>query len=171
MGKIRWNQGAIRDQSHYNCFAIESKRGGGGGGDHDELEIFQKICLIHFTNRSKVEFIKGEYIAFKGKFGPKIVADWCGRGSGLQGSWERFPWAASWLQSRDESAPIWRWISSDRGAIGPWSNRDREPRLMLGFNRCRPIQLEGVWCWFRDGGSTIVGRSGHDRTAIVCPDR
>ena len=34
------------------------------------------------------------------------MADWCGRGSGLKGSWGRFHLAASWLQSHDESAPI-----------------------------------------------------------------
>ena len=43
-------------------------------GDHEELEIFLKIFLIYFTNRSKVEEQEGEYIAFKGKFRPEISA-------------------------------------------------------------------------------------------------
>ena len=78
-------------------------------------------------NRSKVEKIRSEIHAFKGKISPKIVVDWCGRGSGLQGSWERFSWAASWLQSRDEFrfnfASKEATIALDRGhdqaAIGP----------------------------------------------------
>ena len=75
----------------------------------------------------------------KGNFARKIVAGWCGRGSGLKASWERFPWHWSWLQSRDESAPIWRWISPNHGVIGPRSNHDREPRSWFNFNRCSPI--------------------------------
>ena len=35
-------------------------------GDHEELEIFLKICLIHFTNRSKVEEQEGRVHALKG---------------------------------------------------------------------------------------------------------
>ena len=45
------------------------------GGDHEELEIILEIRLIHFMNRSKVEEQEGRIHAFKGKFGPKIVAD------------------------------------------------------------------------------------------------
>ena len=44
-------------------------------GDHDELEIFLEIRLIYFTNGSKVEKIRREIHAFKGKFRPKIVAN------------------------------------------------------------------------------------------------
>ena len=44
-------------------------------GDHEELKTFLEICLIHFTNRSKVEEQEGRIHAFKGKFCHKIVAD------------------------------------------------------------------------------------------------
>ena len=33
-------------------------------GDHEELEIFLQICLIHFTNRSKVKKTKEKYTVF-----------------------------------------------------------------------------------------------------------
>ena len=51
------NPAAIASQSSLNA---------GGGGDHDELEIFHEICLIHFTNRSKVEEQEGKYMLLKG---------------------------------------------------------------------------------------------------------
>ena len=44
-------------------------------GDHDELEIFREISLIHFTNRSKVVFRRENTSVFKGKFGPKIMGN------------------------------------------------------------------------------------------------
>ena len=43
-------------------------------GDHDELEIFLEICLIHFTNRSKVEEQRENTWLFKGKISPKSWA-------------------------------------------------------------------------------------------------
>ena len=39
-------------------------------GDHDELEIFPKICLINFMNRSKVAFQRENTWLFKDKFSP-----------------------------------------------------------------------------------------------------
>ena len=39
-------------------------------GDHDELEIFLEIRLIHFTNRSKVEEQERNTLSFKGNFCP-----------------------------------------------------------------------------------------------------
>ena len=43
-------------------------------GDHDELEIFLKICLIPFTNRSKVEEQRENTWVFKGEISPKSWA-------------------------------------------------------------------------------------------------
>ena len=58
-------------------------------GDHDELEIFLEIRLIHFTNRSKVEFQRENTSLFKEEFWPKIS----GR---LICSWE-------WIDGQDRS--------------------------------------------------------------------
>ena len=44
-------------------------------GDHDELEIFLEIRLIHFTNQSKVSFQRENTLLFKGKISPKIVGN------------------------------------------------------------------------------------------------
>ena len=62
-GKFVINPAPIVSQSSLNA------------GDHDEIEIFLEILLIHFTNRSKVEKIRREIHAFKEKFSPKIMAD------------------------------------------------------------------------------------------------
>ena len=43
-------------------------------GDHEEHKTFLKIRLISFTNLSKVEEQRREYIAFKEDFWPKIRA-------------------------------------------------------------------------------------------------
>ena len=45
-GRIRSNLVMIHDQSRPNWIAIESKQGEGGGGDHKELMILLKNCLI-----------------------------------------------------------------------------------------------------------------------------
>ena len=44
-------------------------------GDHDELEIFLEIYLIPSQSDQKFRTKKGEYMLFKEKFGPKMVAD------------------------------------------------------------------------------------------------
>ena len=80
-------------------------------------------------NRSKVEEQEGRIHAFKGKFGPKIVADWCGSGSDFMG------------RGSDS-------LGRHRG-FNPATNR---PRF------CGEL-------------APIVGRSGHDRTAIVSHNR
>ena len=143
-------------------------------GDHDELEIFLEILLIHFTNRSKVEKIRREIHAFKGKISPKIMGNWCGRGSGFEGLCERFLWMTSWLQSRDESSPLWHWISPDcghdRAAIGPQSRGDRA--LIARRSSCdrgASINVASNVAIGDDRGcdrDTIVRRSGHDRVTI-----
>ena len=59
-------------------------------GDHDELEIFLKIWLIHFTNRLKVEEQRENTQLFKGKISLKswaieavveAICKGCGSGS------------------------------------------------------------------------------------------
>ena len=52
---------------------------------------------MHFTNRSKFKKQEEDTSVFKEDFRPKIVGNWRGRGSGLEGSWERFPMVALWL--------------------------------------------------------------------------
>ena len=39
-------------------------------GDHKELEIFLKICLIHFLSRSKVKKIREDTSSCKEEFPP-----------------------------------------------------------------------------------------------------
>ena len=72
-----------------------------------------------------------------------------------------------------ELAPIVGRTGHDRVAIGPQSNRDREPRSRLSFNHCHLIPLEGMptmfrrsWLRFRLKGTTVAPRSNHDRVAI-----
>ena len=43
-------------------------------GDHDELEIFLKICLIYFMNRSKVRFQRENTSLFNENFEQKFPA-------------------------------------------------------------------------------------------------
>ena len=44
-------------------------------GDHDELEIFFKICLIPSRIDQKLKNKGEKYMLLKRKIGPKIVAD------------------------------------------------------------------------------------------------
>ena len=140
-----------------------------GSRGSQEIKTFLEIHLITFTNRSKVEQ-EGRIHAFKGKFCPKIVADWWGCGSGLMASWERFPSAVSWL-------PIWQWISFDfastEATIAPRSGHDRASIVTLVLNRS-PSDLVGrsealIPRWRRPWShlimATIARRSGHDRAS------
>ena len=131
--------------------------------------------LNFFTNWSKVEEQEGRIHAFNGKFGPKIMANWCCHGSDLNGSWEWFPFAASWL-------PDWHWMSHDFASKEPRSRHDRAtiaPRLghdraAIGprsyVDRALDSQTNIIWWswhWFCDEGATIVARSHHDRGSIA----
>ena len=60
-----------------------------GSRGSQELKTFLKICLISSRIDQKLRENKGEYTGFKGDISPKIVADWCSRGSGLMASWGR----------------------------------------------------------------------------------
>ena len=44
-------------------------------GDHDELEIFLKICLIPSRIDQKLKNKEGKYMLLKREIGPKIVAN------------------------------------------------------------------------------------------------
>ena len=54
-------------------------------GDHEELEIFLEIHLIHFTNRSKVKKIREDTSSFKGEFLPDFEGHLMRSGSGIDG--------------------------------------------------------------------------------------
>ena len=54
-------------------------------GGHEELKIFLKICLIHFTNRSKVEKIREDTSSFEGEFPPDFEGHLMRSGSGIDG--------------------------------------------------------------------------------------
>ena len=54
----------MKEKFAINPAPIASQLSLNAGGNHDELEIFLEIRLISFTNRSKVEFTKGKYMAF-----------------------------------------------------------------------------------------------------------
>ena len=104
-------------------------------GDHDELEIFLEIRLIPFTNRSKVSFQRENTWLYKEDFSPKSWAIEAVVGADLRRRGGGFHWAASWLQSRDESTLISLQKNHDRTTIRPRSRHDR---------------------------ATIAPRSGHD---------
>ena len=55
-----------------------------------KLKTFLETRLISSRVDQKLREKKGEYTGFKEKFGPKIGADWCGRGGDLQASRGRF---------------------------------------------------------------------------------
>ena len=67
-------------------------------GDHDELEIFLEIFLIPSQIDQKLKNKEGKYMLLKREIGLKIVGHWNGRGGDLQGSWERFFGARSYLR-------------------------------------------------------------------------
>ena len=67
-------------------------------GEHDELEIFLEICLIPSRIDQKLRTKKGEYMLFKEEIGLEVVGNGGDRGGDLQGSWERFHLARTWLQ-------------------------------------------------------------------------
>ena len=54
-----------------------------------ELKTFLEICLISSRIDQKLKNKGRNTSVFKEKISPKIVADWCGRRSGLMASWGR----------------------------------------------------------------------------------
>ena len=88
--------------------ASQSSLNAGGGGDHDDLEIFLKIRLI--PSRIDQKFKNNEEIhgVLKGKLAQKSWAVDAFMGANLRRRGSSFRWAASWHQIRAESAPIWR---------------------------------------------------------------
>ena len=88
------------------------------------------------------------------------MADWCGRGGGLHGSWERFPLTMLWL-------PNWPWIGLDSASIGatiaPWSGHDRASIVILVLKR---LSSESVGRIILDS-ALKEPRSRLDRIAIV----
>ena len=67
----------IKEEFAINPAPIASQSSLNAGGDHEELEIFLKIGLIHFTNRSKVKEKRGIQRFLKNKFraqcGPSVL--------------------------------------------------------------------------------------------------
>ena len=70
------------------------------------LEIFLESRLIPSWIDQKLRTKKGITSVLKRKIGPKIVANWSGRGGWFMDSWERFLGAMSWLQFPSQLASI-----------------------------------------------------------------
>ena len=121
-----------------------------------------------FMNRSKVEEQRKNTWLFKGEISPKIVADWRGRGVELMHRGCGFPWLASWLHSRDESASI---FASTESTIELDRGHDQAPiakfsPAVFDWNRAAWIVALIPLCRSLDRVS-ITPRSRFDRTAIV----
>ena len=145
-GKIRWNQGEIRDQSRSNCFAIESKR----GGDHEELKILLQIRLIASRINQKLKN-KGENTSVL----KRILAQKFGLFDAIVGADETWPWFRK----------SWPWFRGNRGL--DFAARKTRSRLIVamiarrsGHNRAA-IGLRS-----RRDRTTIVSRSGLDISVI-----
>ena len=67
-----------------------------------ELNTFLETCLISSRVDQKLKNKEGKYMVLKREIGPTIVGHMSGCGGILQGSWERFHFARTWLQFRDD---------------------------------------------------------------------
>ena len=108
-----------------------------GSRGSGELKTFLEIHLISsridqkLKNKREIHRFLKRILAKKSWVIDAVVgADCRGRENRLQGSWERFSWAASWLQSHDEfrfkRTTIAPRSGHDRIAIGPRSRVDRD---------------------------------------------
>ena len=93
-------------------------------GDHEEVEIFLKICLIHFTNRSKVKRKEGTIHPFSRRFWPENSGRLMRRGSGLMATIVRRSWSIIWSGRGSPFFAEW-------ATIVPWSSDNRASIVVL----------------------------------------
>ena len=115
-----------------------------------ELKTFLKICLISSRIVQKLKNKKGEYIAFKGDFGPKICAVWCDHGSDFpcrhRGSQIGTKWATIAQRSRHNHALIvvlWEKMPAVRSASS-WAD-DRDCLIKLSHSCDYRFSLIDLW--------------------------
>ena len=114
-------------------------------GDHDELEIFIEIRLIHFTNRSKIEEQEEEH-----RFLKRILAKKSSPIDAVVGAdWRRHESDSLGIDRGSrigaECATISLQKSHDRATITSRSGHDRALIVILILNRSPSDSVEGLW--------------------------
>ena len=107
----------------------------------------------------------------KREIGPKIVANWSGRGGWFMASWERFLGGCRGFTSKVHRLQFRGWIAIILATIGPRSGHDRAaigPRSGSGsFDDRLHFIVEAIPPRLLSDRSSIAPRSRFDRTAIV----
>ena len=124
-----------------------------------ELKTFLKTRLISSRVDQKLKNKEGKYMLLKGEIGPKIVANWSGRGGWFMASWERFLGTMSWL-------PFCFRIAIILATIGPRSGHDRAAIGPRSWSRSFVDRRALEWRWFHHVSSPIAARSRRDRGSI-----
>ena len=115
----------------------------------------------------------------KRKIGPKIVADWCGRGGGIDASWGRFQLSSvvdsnlQWIgfNFASKEATIALDPGHDQAAIGPRSRGNRASIVDVSLAIFSWKRAPRSWLCFHVKTSTIALRLRLDRAAIAAWSR